>query len=188
MSFTKSIPTHPKDIHRILTSWSSTKKLLFMALMAALAAILQSAGGFLPGIGYAISPFATAPILLVALMALRSGIFTYIVTICLLVLIEPSELVIFPFTTGLLGLGLGWSFHLLSKRTEIIITNALLLSIGICTPLYVFGFPVFGPTVSSSFNPAVLLIIFIFSLLYSWLWMELGLFILRRIKAILVLK
>ena len=173
MSFTKSMPTHPKDIHRILTSWSPTKKLMFMALMAALAAILQSAGGFLPGIGYAISPFATAPILLVALMSLRSGIFTYIVTFCLLLLIEPSELIIFPFTTGLLGLGLGWTFLMLNKRLEIVVTNGLLVCIGICTPLYVFGFPVFGPTFSSSFNLTVLLIIFVFSLFYSWAWMEL---------------
>ena len=188
MTFTDSIPSHPNDIHRILTSWSPTKKLMLMALMAALAAILQSAGGFLPGIGYAISPFATAPILLVTLMALRSGIFTYIVAICLLVLIEPSELVIFPFTTGLLGLGLGSTFRTLNKRLEIVVTNGLLLCIGICIPLYVFGFPLFNSTVSSSFHLTVLLIIFFFSLLYSWAWMELGLFILRKIKAILVLK
>ncbi len=182
------MPTYPMDIHRILNSWSPTKKLMFMALMAALATILQSAGGVLPGIGYAISPFATAPILLVALMALRSGIFTYIVTICLLVLIEPSELVIFPFTTGLLGLGLGWTFHMLNKRLEIVITNGLLLCIGICIPLYVFGFLVIGPTVPSSFHLTVILIIFMFSLLYSWAWMELGLYLLRTIKTILVLK
>ena len=188
MTFTNSIPSHPNDIHRILTSWSPTKKLMLMALMAALAAILQSAGGFLPGIRYAISPFATAPILLVALMSLRSGIFTYLVTICLLVLIMPSELVIFPFTTGLLGLGLGWTFQILNSRSEIAITNSLLLCIGICIPLYVFGFPVFEPTVSSTLNLTVLLIIFVFSFLYSWFWMELGLLILRKIKLILMLK
>ncbi len=188
MYFTKYIPTHPKDVHRILTSWSPTKKLVFMGLMAALAGILQSAGGFLPGIGYALSPFATAPILVVAIMSLRSGILTYVVTICLLLLIEPNELVIFPFTTGLLGLGLGWTFHMLDKRLEIVITNGLLLWIGICIPLYVFGFHIIGQTVSSSFHLTVLLIIFIFSMLYSWAWMELGLFILRKIKAILMLK
>ncbi|MFJ7936749.1 hypothetical protein [Sporosarcina sp. NPDC096371] len=188
MTFINSIPSHPHDIHRILNSWSPTKKLMLMALMAALAAILQSAGGVSPVIRYTISPFATAPILLVALLSLRSGIFTYLVTICLLVVTVPSELVIFPFTTGLLGLGLGWTFHTLNKRSEIAITNSLLLCIGICIPLYVFGFPIFGSTVSSTHNLTVLLIIFTFSYLYSWVWMELGLLILLKIKPILMRK
>ncbi|WP_252504482.1 hypothetical protein [Sporosarcina sp. Marseille-Q4943] len=185
MLFTTSLPSHPKYIHRILNRWPPTKRLLFMALMAALAAILQSAGGLLPAVGFAISPFATAPIMLVALMCLRSGIFTYIVTILLLFLIEPTELVIFPFTTGLLGLGLGWALYKLNKRLEVVLTNGLLLCIGICIPLYALGFPVFGPTVSSSFNLISLLLILNFSLLYSWIWTELSLFFLRKIKAIL---
>ena len=185
MHLTTLLPSHPKTIHHILNQWPSTKRLLFMALMAALAAILQSAGGLLPAIGIAISPFATAPIMIVTLLSLRSGVFTYIVTILLLVILEPSELIIFPFTTGLLGLGLGWAFYKLRKRFEVVLTNGLLLCIGICIPLFVLGFPVFGPTFSSSFNLIVLLLIFAFSLLYSWIWMELSLFILRRLRAFL---
>ncbi|WP_432361585.1 hypothetical protein [Sporosarcina sp. UB5] len=156
-----------------------------MALMAALAAILQSAGGLLPAIGFAISPLATAPIMLVALISLHSGAFTYILTILLLFLIEPTELFIFPFTTGLLGLGLGWTFYKLTKRPHVAFMNGLLLCIGICIPLYVLGFPVFGPTISAHFNRLTLLLIFTFSLLYSWIWTELSLFILRKIKVIL---
>ena len=64
MLLNTSLPSHPKTIHRILNRWPSTKRSLFMALMAALAAILQSAGGLLPAIGFVISPFATAPIMI----------------------------------------------------------------------------------------------------------------------------
>lgn len=185
MHFTTTLPSHPKYIHRILKRWRPTKKLLFIALMAALTAIFQAAGGLLPGIGFAISPFATAPIMLVALLSSRSGIFTYILTVLLLLLLQPSELLIFPFTTGLLGLGLGWTLRKLNKRPQVFMTNGLLLCIGICIPLYALGFPVFGPTVSSSINLTALLLIFTFSLLYSWIWTELSLFILRKIKPIL---
>lgn len=185
MYFNKSIPSHPQDIHQFFDKWSTTKKLMFTALMAALATVLQAAGGVIPGIGYFFSPFATVPILLGALISFRSGILTYLVTICLLLVIQPSELVIFPFTTGLLGLGLGWTFRALSGGMGILFSNALLLLIGICIPLYGFGFPVFGPTVSSSFSMMALLIIFGFSLIYSWLWLEFGLFFLRKIKVIL---
>lgn len=185
MLFTTSLPTHQKYIRRTLNRWPPTKKLLFMAFMAALATILQSAGGLLPAIGFLISPFATAPIMVVTLISLRSGIFTYIVTILLLFLIEPSELIIFPFTTGLLGLGLGWTLHKLNKRTVVVLMNGLLLCFGICIPLFVLGFPVFGPTASSSFNLISLLLILFFSLFYSWIWTELSLFILRKIIALL---
>jgi len=156
-----------------------------MALMAALSAILQSAGGFLPGIGYFFSAFATLPILLGTLISVRSGILTYLLTICLLLLIEPTELAIFPFTTGLLGLGLGWTLCALNQRLGMLITNGFLLFSGICIPLYGFGFPVLGPALSSSFNITILLLLLGFSLLYSWLWLVLSLFFLRKLKGFL---
>ncbi len=169
----------------IFDKWSPTKKLMFTALMAALAGILQSTGGLLPGIGFLLSPFATAPILLIALISFRLRILSYLLTSFLLLVIQPSELVIFPFTTGLLGIGLGWAFLAINQRLGIVITNGLLLFLGICIPLYGFGFPVFGPTFSTSFNLPVLLIILGFSFLYSWLWLEFGLYFLRKIKAII---
>ncbi len=165
--------------------WSSLKHSLFGALMASLAAILQATGGVLPGIGMLLSPFTTLPILLSTLVSIRTGILTYILTILLLLLMEPSELFIFPFTTGILGIGLGWTFRILHRRLEIILINGLLLFTGICIPLYVLGFPVFGPTVASNFDGLILLMIFGFSILYSWLWLELGLFFLRKIEIIL---
>jgi len=126
----KSIPAHPRDVQRAFNMWSTTKKLMFMALMAALSTILQSAGGFLPGIGYFFSAFATLPILLGTLISVRSGILTYLLAICLLLLIEPTELAIFPFTTGL---GLGWTLRALNQRSGILITNGFLLFLGIYT-------------------------------------------------------
>lgn len=158
---------------------------MFTALMASLGAILQSAGGLLPGIGYAISPLATAPILLGSLISFRSGTLIYSLTICLLMVIQPSELLIFPFTTGLLGLGLGWTFIALNKFFGILVVNGFLLLIGICIPLYGIGFPVLGPAVTSSFNMMTFLIIFAFSLFYSWLWVKFGLFLLRKIRVII---
>ncbi|CAM3171551.1 hypothetical protein FITA111629_07565 [Filibacter tadaridae] len=188
MYFTKAIPSHPHDIHLFFNKWSPTKKMMFTALMAALATILQSAGGLLPSIGYFISPFATAPILLGALISFRSGVLAYVLTIFLLVVIQPTELIIFPFTTGLLGLVLGSTFRALNRRLGVLLATSLLLVIGICVPLYGLGFPVFGPTISSSFSMLSLLIIFGFSLLYSWFWLEFGLYFLRKIKAILGIK
>ena len=57
-----------------------------------MAAILQAAGGFLPGIGYFISPFATLPILIGAMFSLQMGVMSYFLTILLLFILFPSEL------------------------------------------------------------------------------------------------
>jgi len=96
---------------------------MFTAMLAALTVVLQAAGGALPGIGYFFSPFASVPILLGTLISFRAGVSTYSLTIFLLLLIQPSELVIFPFTTGLLGLGLGWALRTLNRRLGILFVN-----------------------------------------------------------------
>lgn len=184
--FLKSIPITPKSIHEFIAkTWSPTKKLVFSALMVATAALLQSAGGFIPVFGFFISPFTTLPILLCMLISNRHGVIAYLLTICLLFLIEPSELFIFPFTTGLLGLSIGWGFRKLNKRLAIIGLGGGVLFLGICFPLYVLGFPVFGPITSSAFNVQIISTIFLFSILYSSLWLELGLFFGRRLEKVI---
>lgn len=85
-------------------------KLILVSIFACIAAILQAAGGFLPGIGYLLSPLATAPILLCSMFSIPLGIMSYFLTFMLLFILQPTELIVFPFTTGLLGLGIGVSF------------------------------------------------------------------------------
>jgi len=173
----------PQNIHlHVADHWSTTKKLVFTALMAALAALLQSAGGLVPGIGFFISPFTTLPILLSSLVSLQYGIYSYVLTNFLLLLIEPTELFIFPFTTGTLGLALGWGLvHLKSRLINVLLSGGSLF-LGICLPLYILRFPVFGPLTSHSIDIQVLSVIFIFSLVYSSIWVIFSLFFIKKIK------
>src|SRR5690625_3705881 len=152
----------PQNIHlHVADHWSTTKKLVFTALMAALAALLQSAGGLVRGIGFFISPFTTLPILLSSLVSLQYGIYSYVLTNFLLLLIEPTELFIFPFTTGTLGLALGWGLvHLKSRLINVLLSGGSLF-LGICLPLYILRFPVFGPLTSHSIDIQVLYFIFL---------------------------
>mgnify|MGYP001023977270 CR=1 FL=1 len=166
--------------NQIFQSWSLTKKLVISAILTLLSAIFQSAGGFLPGVGFLISPFATLPIILATIISLKHGLVSYLLTIFLLFLLEPSELFIFPFTTGLLGLGIGWGLSMFRQRKVIILLNGILLSIGIFFPLYILGFPVLGPITPSIPNAGFVLGLMGFSILYSWLWLEIGLFVLKR--------
>ncbi|QCJ42856.1 hypothetical protein FAY30_13570 [Bacillus sp. S3] len=154
-------------------SYSRTNKIVLGAVFTALAAIFQSAGVF-AGIGYALSILTTLPIVLSCLISLRIGIMSYFNTILLLMIFLPSELFVFPFTTGLLGISLGTAFKFWKNWLSITVFGGSSLTAGIMALLYVFGFPVLGPTVSHTFNSKVVLLIFLFSLVYSWIWMVLG--------------
>ncbi len=161
-------------------------KLILGSVFACIAAILQAAGGLLPGIGFFISPLATAPILLCSMLSIRFGVMSYFLTIMLLLILQPTELFVFPFTTGLLGLGIGVSFHLLRKRIGIITTGTILLMLGIMCLLFIINFPILGPVVFDSFSLLATISIFLFTFLYSWLWVEISLIIFKRIKMIIM--
>lgn len=156
-------------------------KLVITALLSTLATMLQSAGGFMPGIGFLISCLATLPIFLVTCFSIRQGILSYILTIFLLLFIQPSELIIFPLTTGLLGVAMGVSFLYLKRRIMVVSFSSLCLLVGIMTTLYVFRFPVLGPVVDTTIGSKVIAIIFIVSFLYCWIFAELCRILMNRL-------
>lgn len=160
---------------------SLSKRITICALLAALAAVLQSAGGFIPVVGLMISPFATAPVIVSTVLSLRYGFVGYILTILLLFLIQPSEVLIFAFTTGLLGFGIGFGYYFFKKRLSILLTGAIFLLGGIVVVLFIFKFPLLGPSIKANSNMSFLLSLSGFCFLYSWLWMEISLVLLKRI-------
>lgn len=163
-----------------------TMKLILVSLFACIAAVLQAAGGLLPGIGLFISPLATAPILIGSMFSIPFGVTTYFLTIMLLVILQPAELIIFPFTTGLLGLSIGIAFSCFRTRFVVIASGTIALTLGILSLLYLFHFPVLGPAVSDSFSFLTAGSISLFTFLYSWLWVEIALILFKRLKALII--
>ncbi|WP_042148061.1 hypothetical protein [Paucisalibacillus sp. EB02] len=186
MYFLRPISEEVRLFQVTFHNYKRTKKLLLVSIFACFAAIFQATGGYLPGIGYFISPLATGPILLCSMFSIPVGFMSYILTITLLFVLQPTELIIFPFTTGLLGLGIGASFHFFRKRISIIAAGSVLLTIGIISLLFIFRFPILGPVGSDSFSIHTTGGIFLFTFLYSWLWVEMALLILKRIKIIII--
>ncbi|QED49575.1 hypothetical protein [Cytobacillus dafuensis] len=165
--------------------WPRSKKIVLISLLSSIGAIFQSAGGFLPGIGYFISPVATAPIILCSIFSIPLGLASYVLTAHLLLILQPSELIIFPFTTGLLGLMIGSSFHFFRKKISYTLSGSAGLTIGIFLLLYGVKFPVLGPAVSHQISVSVIGLIILFSIFYSWIWVLLSTRILKRIKRII---
>lgn len=173
------------DITKAFEKWPKAKKIVLISLLSSIGAIFQSAGGFLPGVGYFISPLATAPIILCSIFSIPLGLASYILTALLLLILQPAELIIFPFTTGLLGLFIGVSFHLFRKRWGYILSGAAGLAFGISVLLYGVDFPVLGPAISNQFSVPVIGLIFIFSVFYSWIWVVLSTRLVNRIRGIM---
>jgi hypothetical protein len=127
-----------------------------------------------------ISPFSTLPIIISVLISPSYGIWSYFLTIFLLLFIQPSELIVFPFTTGAMAIGIGLGLILFNKLWKGITFSSLFLSIGICLFLYLFQFPVLGPFLME-FRIVNVLMIYLFSLLYCWIWTELLLRLLPKL-------
>jgi hypothetical protein len=182
----KCISDEVWSIRLTMNTWSKSKKLVSGSLLSCLAIVLQSLGALLPGIGYLVSPFATAPILLSSVLSVPFGLTTYLLTSFLLLLLQPSELFVFLFTTGLLGLGIGFAYIIFRKRINIIISGAVTLFLGIMFLLYILQFPVLGPGVLTVFSIYIAGAIFIFTFFYSWLWVELSLHLFIRLNKFIV--
>jgi hypothetical protein len=183
MYFLESISEQVKCLHMTLKSkLSRPKKIILVAFFSGFAAIFQSAGGFLPGVGYLISPLSTAPILFCSIISVSFGLYSYMLTILLLFVLQPSELLVFPFTTGILGLGIGSAFYYLKRRIYIILSGAIILALGIINLLFIFKFPVLGPVMSTSFQLKSITAVFLFTIMYSWVWVEISYAILKRLK------
>jgi hypothetical protein len=148
-----------------------TRKIVYCSLLAGLSSILQASGG-MGGPGFILSSFSSLPIILASLLSFREGVITYLTTISLLFIFQPTELVIFPFTTGLLGIVIGFSYRYFKNSLVITFTAGFALWIGVMILLYGFNFPVLGPGFSSSFHLQKVGFIFLFSLVYSWTWVK----------------
>lgn len=156
-----------------IDSYSKTMRLVVGALLGSITVILQSAGTF-AGIGYILSMMSTGPLVLASLLSLRIGVLTYFATTFLLVMFQPSEVLVFLFTTGLLGLSLGIGLKYIKRNIFIIPFVALSLTLGISILLYVFKIPILGPSATTHFSSIVILGIFSFSIFYSWIWKKLS--------------
>ncbi|KJS78109.1 MAG: hypothetical protein JL56_01860 [Desulfotomaculum sp. BICA1-6] len=181
----KDITVNAREINqRFIRESNRFKEIALVAQLCVLAAILQSAGGFYPWMGYLVSAMSTGPVVIASVFSLRCGLQTYLAACMLLLFLQPAELIIFAFTTGPLGLGLGVAFLTFRKRLPVIVLTSLFLLTGIMILLYGLKFPVLGPVVSTNAVLSSILLIYGFCFIYSGFWVEACRVFLNRYKNI----
>ncbi|MDR6121230.1 hypothetical protein QFZ87_000827 [Bacillus sp. SLBN-46] len=170
-----------KDHDVSVGDYPRNARMMLGSLLGAFAAILQSAG-LIGGFGYAFSMMATGPIVLATIISAQFGLLTYVVTAILLLIIQPSEVLVFLFTTGLLGVALGLGFKWATRKITVTLAGGLALTVGILLLLFIFHFPILGPSLSSDINVIAILAIAGFSIVYSWIWMRVSLAGIRQLN------
>ncbi|WP_462411483.1 hypothetical protein [Neobacillus sp. Marseille-QA0830] len=171
--------------HEINTDhFSQTNKLVMGSILGAIAAILQSAG-LIAGVGFVFSTLATGPIILATILSVRIGSLTYVLTALLLSIIQPTEILVFLFTTGLLGIGIGLGFKYFEKRALVTGIGGISLTVGLFLLLTLFHFPILGPEFTKmSMN--LFLGILAFSVVFSWLWVRVSLISMKYLSRVVV--
>lgn len=168
------------DYVSTMGNYSQLTKVALGAVLAALAAIFQSAGLFI-GFGYVLSMLATWPLIMATMISTRIGLMAYISTIFLLAIIQPSELLVFSFTTGLLGVSIGFGIRKFNKVLLIMMFASTALLLGIIILISVFQFPILGPSIKT-LGFGIIGGMFLFSLLYSWIWIRVSLLVIKAIQ------
>ncbi|MBB6452403.1 hypothetical protein HNQ94_000848 [Salirhabdus euzebyi] len=155
------------------THYSNPRRLTRVAILATCATLLQATSSLY------LSPLATFPILLSFIFGLSNGLISYFITIMLLSLVQISQLIIFSFTTGVIGIGIGIGLYF-GKKIYMVTFSTLLLMSGILFVMIFFHFSIY-PWFELSFSWGKLGGIILFSLFYCWLWTELSMQVMKRI-------
>jgi hypothetical protein len=148
---------------------SSPQLICLGGVFVALAVLFHSAPVFLPGFGLLLSPFATLPIALAAIISTYLGITTLFSSAFILLIISPQEAIILLLTTGSLGLALGTGYGKGVFQNLIFSSATLFLGINLLT--FIVGIPAFGDSTSNFALFTVIFIYLLFSLAYSVIWM-----------------
>jgi len=136
-------------------------------ILTVLILLLQSAPAWLHGVGLLLSPLATLPIALAAILSIPLGAVVYIAAAFLLMIIIPQEAAIFLLGTGLLGLSLGVCHKKETLQRILIPATALFIGMVFLTKLALI--PVFGALTPRSLG-VELLVFLPFSLVYTGVW------------------
>ncbi|GAB6137949.1 hypothetical protein [Halanaerobaculum tunisiense] len=145
-------------------------KLSRLAILATLAACLQISAGFFPGIGHLLSIFCTVPIILAGLSGVLTVNITFFTATLIIFFIQPPEAPIFLFTTGLLGLIIGYGLNSNWNKLKLIVYSSIGLGIGIHILSLGLNIPIMGGWTKNLGLLGRPIFIFIFSLAYSYLW------------------
>ncbi|MFZ5816266.1 MAG: hypothetical protein ACOY93_13370 [Bacillota bacterium] len=149
---------------------SGTGALVLGGMMAAMAAALQLAPLYLPGVGLLLAMLSSLPMAVQAYRHPPSALLSYGAAVAVILSLSAQEAAIFAFTSGPFGLAVGYCHRPGQPGWLPWLGAALPLSAGLLCLAYLVGLPPLGPELGALSVPAQLGLYLGFALLYSLLW------------------
>ncbi|NLK07510.1 MAG: hypothetical protein GX316_02285 [Firmicutes bacterium] len=149
---------------------SQNRGLAVASLLAASAAILQAAPVYLPGVGMALSPLSSIPIIVGTLLFREMALPMFLTSGALLFIASLEEAVIFLLATGPLGVSVAFFAASDMPLWQRLLFPAVLLTSGIALLTFSVGLPGLQSIVSH-ISVSAFVGIFLFSLAYTSLFL-----------------
>lgn len=137
-----------------------------------LAVMFQSVPGIFGEIFIFFTVLSTIPIYIISRLNPKLGIFALIAAGLLTMLFTIHEGIMFYYTNGAVGMALGIGNHYFNRKEVVTTLSGIYLTITLSILNYGLKIPVFGTSIPGTF-PIQLLIIFSFSLVYSFMYLNL---------------
>lgn len=162
-----------------------TKTVVIGALFAIIAALFQAIPILLSEIFVLFTIFSAVPIYIVSKINPKVGVLSYFVASMLILLISTHEGLFFLFTNGIIGVSLGTCSYYTKKKVVIWFLSSFVLTITLCIMNYGIGIPVFGTKIPGAVI-IQLVMLFLFSAVYSIIYYYFSSFIFKILKKVKV--
>ena len=149
--------------------------------MACIAALIQITPLFLSEAFVILTMFSAIPIYIICKINPKIGVVSTIVSFLIINLLSTHEALFFICSNGPIGTALGYCSYFTSNKKIIIFVSSVILSITISIMNFIIGIPVFGTPLPGTIITQILILL-IFSLVYSLIYLYLCEFIFRKIK------
>jgi hypothetical protein len=149
---------------------NKSKLIAVMGLLMALSVLFQCSPVFYPGVGLIISPLSSLPVSLGSILFPQGATAIVIGSFILISFISMEEAMIFALATGAVGIAV--SAVILSKKPilKVIWIPGLSLYCGILIITYIVGVPGMKDLFADKGILITALIVLLFSIIYSYLW------------------
>jgi hypothetical protein len=164
---------------------SPGKQVSILGGMAALSVLFQVSPVFLPIAGLLLSPFSSLPIAIGTLLYPKGALPMFLAASGIVSIVYWQEGVVFLFATGPLGIAAALAAMSSSQRWRKILVSGLILTSGILILTFIIGLPGMVEAFENLHVFTMVLVVFIFSLTYSWLWVHIVLILKKRLLQLL---
>lgn len=152
------------------TTEESSKRVAILGGMAALSAMFQVAPVFLPVAGLLLSPFSSLPIAIGTLLYAKGALPMFLASAGIISIIYVEEGIIFLLATGPLGLASSLVVISNKPKWKKILIPSLILTSGILILIFIVGLAGLVEVVDNLHVITAMLAIFLFSIVYSCIW------------------